>query len=64
MHSFALGACVTDQKSPTFNPQSPKSQSYIEWLFAIKPRDATTILDVSFMCISMDINHSSMTALI
>ena len=44
---FHAGACVTDQKSPTFNPQSLKSPSYIEWLFAIKPRDATTILDVS-----------------
>lgn len=45
---FALhsaGACVTDQKSPTFNPQSPNSTSYLEWLFAIKPRDANTILD-------------------
>lgn len=46
-----LGACVTDQQSPTFNPHLSESQSFVDWLFAIKPRDATTILDVSILLV-------------
>jgi len=44
------GACVTDQKSQTFNPQSLKgdeSRSFLKWFSAFTPRDAITILDVS-----------------